>query len=160
MPGAVAQQLDLPASVRGALGVRYQGWQLSSLYPDVAESLRARTAGGPLNLVRGDFDGNGEDDIAILVEYRRPQSSGDALVDVVAFLAKESHHEMLVIEGPDPHIGKQYIRAIPRGSRGYDLNTNTDFVYERDAIGVEFEGTGGHTWIYRNGRFVSVWTSD
>ena len=157
---AAAQQLDIPRPVSSMLRAKYPGWQLSPLYPDVVEAVRAQQRRGPLNLIRGDFDGNGEIDLAMLIEYGRKRQTETGVVEVVVVLRKNSRHEMSVLEGPDAHIGKKYIRLIRRGSPGYDLDTNTNFVYKQDSIGVEFAGTGGHAWVYRNGKFVSIWTSD
>jgi hypothetical protein len=157
MTSAVGQPRELSARVRATITAKYPDWRISRLDPAVTQLVRTGQPEGPLNVVYGDFDGNGTGDIAVLIEYTEP--SGTRQAQVLALLNDGTRHSMFPL-GADRHSSDQYLRLIRRGSRGYDLNTITDFVYERDAIGVEFEGKGGHAWLYRNGQFVAIWTSD
>jgi hypothetical protein len=155
-----AEQRGLPRSIQAQIDVEYPGWRVSSVEPTVAASLRLANASDEVNVIRGDFDGNGRPDYAVLIEYPLSDRQAISGVQVLALFAEHTGYKLLALERPHAHFPNQYVRLIRRGSRGYDLARNMEFRYERDAIGVEFEGEGGHAWVYRLGKFVSIWTSD
>lgn len=133
----VAQSLIAPPdAVRAQLDAGCPAWRLAPVMPEVAEEIRGRTPSWPPNLIPGDFDANGQVDVAALVQCRDR-------VELLAFLATGSGFDRHVVEpaqSPDP---RQFLHLIRKE-------------YGRDAIGVEYDAVGGHAWIFRDGTWRSV----
>jgi len=125
-----------PDAVRKDLDAICQGWQLAPVIPEIAEEIRTRTPTWPPNLLPGDFNGDGNIDVAVLIECKGSSQ-------LVAFLSNESGFSKEVLEKPQPYDARQFLHLIRRE-------------YEHDAIGVEFEAIGGHAWVFRNNRWESI----
>ena len=89
------------------------------------------------NLIPGDFNSDGQTDVAVLIECK-------GSVQLVAFLSNGSGFSKEVLEKPQPYDP----RAVPAPDSRSE--------YEHDAIGVEYEAVGGHAWVFRDGRWQSV----
>ena len=128
--------IAVPDTVRKELDSVCAGWQLAPVTPEIAEEIKTRTPTWPPNLLPGDFNRDGEVDVAVLIEC-----NGSA--QLVAFLSTGSGFSKQVLEKPQPYDPREFLHLI-RGE------------YERDAIGVEYEAVGGHAWVFRDGRWQSV----
>ena len=128
--------IAVPDPVRKELDSLCTGWQLAPVMPEIAEEIRTRTPTWPPNLLPGDFNGDGQTDVAVLIEC-----SGSA--QLVAFLSKESGFSRYVLEKPQPYDPRQFLHLIRKE-------------YEYDAVGVEYEAIGGHAWVFRDGRWQSL----
>ena len=128
--------IAVPDPVRKDLDSMCNGWQLAPVMPEIAEEIRTRTPTWPPNLLPGDFNGDGQTDVAVLIEC-----SGSA--QLVAFLSKESGFSRYVLEKPQPYDPRQFLHLIRKE-------------YEHDAVGVEYEAIGGHAWVFRDGRWQSL----
>ena len=128
--------IAVPDPVRKELDSVCSGWQLAPVMPEIAEEIRTRTPTWPPNLLPGDFNGDGQTDVAVLIEC-----SGS--VQLAAFLSKESGFSMHVLEKPQPYDPRQFLHLIRKE-------------YEHDAVGVEYEAIGGHAWVFRDGRWQSL----
>ena len=128
--------IAVPDPVRKELDSVCTGWQLAPVMPEIAEEIRTRTPTWPPNLLPGDFNGDGQTDVAVLIEC-----SGSA--QLVAFLSKESGFSKHVLEKPQPYDPRQFLHLIRKE-------------YEHDAVGVEYEAIGGHAWVFRDGRWQSL----
>lgn len=126
VPDAVRQQLDTVCA----------GWQLAPVLPEIAEEIQTRTPTWPPNLLPGDFNGDREVDVAVLLECK-------GSVQLAAFVSRGSGFSMEVLEKPQPHDLRQFLYLIRKE-------------YGRDAIGVEYEAIGGHAWVLRDGKWQSV----
>jgi hypothetical protein len=130
------QMIAVPDAVRKELDGLCSGWQLAPVIPEIAEEIKTRTPGWPPNLLPGDFNGDREVDVAVLIECRGASQ-------LVAFLGGAAGFSASILEKPAPYDPRQFLHLI-RGE------------YEHDAIGVEFEAIGGHAWVYRANRWQSV----
>ena len=128
--------IAVPDPVRKELDSVCTGWQLAPVMPEIAEEIRTRTPTWPPNLLPGDFNGDGQTDVAVLIEC-----GGSA--QLVAFLSKESGFSTHVLEKPQPYDPRQFLHLIRKE-------------YEHDAVGVEYEAIGGHAWMFRDGRWQSL----
>lgn len=137
-----AQDVALPDAVRRQIGAAHPGWKLAAVMPEVEREIRERTPAWPPNMILGDFDGNKQTDIAVLVEYPDTAVIGGRAVQLLAFLNTGKAFTMFVLEKAAPHDLRQFLHVI-RDAR------------EGDAIGVEYEAIGGHAWSYRNGKWQS-----
>jgi hypothetical protein len=128
--------IPVPVAVRQDLDSACAGWRMAPVTPEIEAEIRTRTPSWPVNLIPGDFNGDGQADVAILVECK-------GSVQLEAFLATSAGFAKQVLEKPQPLDPRQFLHLI-RGE------------YEHDAIGVEYEAIGGHAWVYRDGRWQSV----
>jgi len=128
--------ISAPEAVRKELDSVCAGWQLAPVLPEIAEEIRTRTPTWPPNLLPGDFNGDGQVDVAVLIECR-----GSA--QLVAFLSSGSGFSKQVLEKPQAYDPREFLHLIRKE-------------YEHDAIGVEYEAIGGHAWVFRDGRWQSV----
>ena len=128
--------LAVPAAVRTELDMVCQGWRLAPVLPEIAGEIKTRTPTWPPNLLPGDFNGDGQTDVAVLVEC-------NGTAQLVAFLSSGPGFSKQVLEKPQPYDPREFLHLI-RGE------------FERDAIGVEYEAIGGHAWVFRDGRWQSV----
>jgi len=125
-----------PEAVAKELGATCAGWQLAPVIPEIAEEIKTRTPGWPPNLLPGDFNGDGQVDVAVLVECKGSSQ-------LIAFLGKGEGFSKEVLEKPQPYDARQFLHLIRQE-------------YEHDAIGVEFEAIGGHAWVFRDNRWQSI----
>lgn len=133
---AIQALIAPPPAVRAALDETCSGWQLAPVIPEIAEEIKIRTPNWPPNLLPGDFNGDGQADVAVLMECK-----GNS--QLLVFTASGSGFTREVLENPQPYDARQFLHLIRKE-------------YEHDAIGVEFEAIGGHAWVFRDRRWVSV----
>ena len=128
--------IAVPAQVRAMLDAACPSWRLSAVLPEISDEIRNRTPSWPPNLIPGDFDANGQVDVAVLVECGEK-------VELLAFLASGSGFNKHVIEPSQAVDPRQFVHLIQNE-------------YGRDAIGVEYLAIGGHAWVYRDGVWRSI----
>lgn len=133
---AAQTMIAVPAAVRADLDADCAGWRLAPVMPEIEAEIRERTPAWPANLVPGDFDGDRQADVGMLVECK-------GTVQLLVFVATSSGFSKQVLEKPQPHDLRQFLHLIRQE-------------YEHDALGVEYEAIGGHAWVFRNGRWQSL----
>ena len=129
-------QIAPPAAVRADLDALCKGWQLAPVTPEIAAEIKTRTPSWPPNLLPGDFNGDGQVDVAVLIEC-------DGTSQLIAFLSSGSGFSKQVLEKPQPYDAREFLHLVRKE-------------YEHDAIGVEYEAIGGHAWVFRDNRWQSV----
>jgi len=133
---AAQTMIGVPDPIRRELDAMCKGWQLAPVTPEIAEEIKTRTPTWPPNLLPGDFNGDGQTDVAVLIEC-----NGSA--QLAAFLSNGSGFSKEVLEKPQPYDPREFLHLIRNE-------------YQHDAIGVEYEAVGGHAWVLRDGRWQSV----
>jgi hypothetical protein len=133
---AMQSLIAVPDAVRQELDTICAGWQLAPVLPEIAEEIKTRTPTWPPNLLPGDFNGDGQVDVAVLLECK-------GNVQLAAFLSRESGLSKEILEKPEPHDPRQFLHLIRKE-------------YGHDAIGVEYEAVGGHAWVFRDRKWRSV----
>lgn len=153
-------ELSLPVSLSSALDHRFRGWHFLKVDDDITSFLRENVS--PLvrtDLISGDFDGNGLSDYAALIEHRKVHDNSAGVdepsVALVVFLRTAAGYKMNAID-PDGN----YLALMKGGEWDYDYETQQYFTYPHDAIFTGVFEKGGSSYIYENGRFRSIITSD
>jgi len=153
----------LPESVKSVLDRRFPGWRFSEVSGEVQQFLRERHPGALPNLIKGDFDGNGQTDYAVLIEHGNFDRRGKAfgrVVELLAFLRRGSGYKLFTLERTSPANPELYLTLAGKGAEGHDFHAGRNFRYPNDSIGFDFFGKAGGTYIYRRGKFRYVYKSD
>jgi hypothetical protein len=133
---SLQSMIAVPDAVRTDLDTLCADWRLAPVLPEIAEEIQTRTPTWPANLLPGDFNGDGEIDVAVLVECR-------GRVQLAAFVSSSRGYSMTILEQPQPLDPRQFLHLIRKE-------------YPHDAIGVEYEAIGGHAWVYSAGKWRSI----
>ena len=151
---------DLPLPIKVLLNRNFPGWS----FPEISEDdcYDVRESGGLdayAQMIKGDFNGDGLEDYAVLIQQSaEANDKGIArplIVNIVAFFRKPGGYEMHLVTSE----GGSALILMHKGESDYDYEAQRDFMYPRDSIfsGV---GMGGTSYIYENGRFRALTTSD
>ncbi len=110
------------------------------------------------NFIKGDWNGDGKIDYAVLIEQGKLKNSQDEVIEersfIIAFVRTQKRFKHCTLEGGD------YIQVFKKGVKDYDYESDKDFIYKNDSI---FAGSGeccGSSYIWRKGKFVEIVTSD
>lgn len=158
-----AETVQVPRAVRSALDERFPGWRFSQADEEVRRFFGERLPGARPDLIRGDFDGDGRTDYAVLVEHGNFDRRGktfDRVVERLAFLKRGSGYRLFVLERNSPADSELYLTLARKGEEGRDFHTGRKFRYPNDSIRVSNFGKSGGTYVYRGGRFRYVYESD
>lgn len=142
-----ADAASISKSCKAALNSRLQGWQLARVTKEVS-----KVAKGQFNPVIGigDFDGDGRNDEAILVQH-----AGQTKVAVC--LVTASGTRLVVIEEP---YCSDYLFISKAGSEQYDHETGKTEVIKNDGISVFCFESAGATYLYDGQAFRKLIFSD
>jgi hypothetical protein len=100
----------------------------------------------------GDFDGNGYQDTAILIEYGENLSEGLAIC-----LVKKRRVEFYLIEEPSC---ADYLNVAAKGAKYYDWEDEVKRSYPYDTVGTVCHEKAGTSYLYKSkaqrGWFVPI----
>jgi hypothetical protein len=154
------QTPELPLPIKVLLNRNFPGWS----FPEVSEDDcgAVRECGGLeayAQMIKGDFNADGLQDYAVLIQQSaEANDKGVAkplFVHIVAFFRKPSGYKMHLVTSE----GGSALILMRKGETDYDYESERDFTYPRDSIfsGI---GMGGTSYIWENGRFRALTTSD
>ncbi|MBX7257022.1 MAG: hypothetical protein K1Y02_11730 [Candidatus Hydrogenedentes bacterium] len=148
----------LPEVVRASLDKRLGTWSLAYPSDEVVDMLETHFGGRrqDLALLRADFDGDDELDIAVLV---RQQGKEKDTLHLLAFLRRgDSYKEYPLFTGSPS--GDLYLRLAQKGSRAHDFDADRDFVYDHDTVVFCHFEKAATSYVYKDGAFTAVLTED
>lgn len=153
-----AQSIELPDACKKILDKNYRGWKLAGIQKDTIDYLRENNFPYQPNLVKGDWNGDGKIDYAVLIEHGklkniRGESIGNRRL-MIAFVRAENSYKYFSFDGAD------YITLIKQGSEDYDYETDKTFRYKTDAIFVGFWEKAGVSYVWKSKKFIIIVTSD
>jgi hypothetical protein len=150
----------LPHPIKVLLDKNFPGWQFPAISDDDCQAVKSW--GGKdafAQLIQGDFDGHGRLDYAVLIEV---ESGTDDLglvsrpaVYIIAFLATRKEYRMRMVT----HEGGGCLQLMRKGDGYYDYHDQREFTYSHDTI-FSGAGMGGISYLYENGKFRAIITSD
>jgi hypothetical protein len=166
LPGTVNGSVKsgrLPEAIRSILNKRFPGWSFSEVSSDVQLFFKERFPGSLPNLIKGDFDGNGQMDYAVLIEHSNFDKSGadfDHVVEKLAFLRRGARYKLYVLEENAPANIELYLNLAKKGAESRVFTTQRKFRYPNDSISVSYFEKAGGAYIYQKGKFRYVYESD
>ncbi len=151
---------QLPSIVRAELDKRFPGWRFPKVDEGIHRYLRENiSADTRPEFISGDFDGNGQLDYAVMIEHGVAlNEDGNPVghnIYVVAFLKYGGKLKFYMVED-----GGEYITLIKKGEKGYDYETDKNFIYKNDALFSGYFEKAGVSHIYEKGKFRGITTSD
>ena len=153
-------EISLPASMKSSLDRRFPGWSYLPVEEEVRTFLKEYVSEyARPDIIKGDFDGNGLVDYAVLIEEKTtlPKKANAEMrkARVVVFLTKAAGFQIKLL---DPEGA--YLVLLRRGDWDYSYDTSEYFTYQNDAIFTGIFEKGGTSHVYEKGRFRSIITSD
>ena len=154
----LAEQIPLP--IKSALDRKFQGWKFVEASNDIRKFLREHiSAEARPEIIRGDFDGNGQLDYAVLIAHSRVLKdgfkAGDEHIFIAAFLKKRDRYKLYVLDEAG-----EYLTLGRKGANGYDFYANKKFEYANDAIQVWIFEKAGWSYVYEKGKFRYIYMVD
>jgi hypothetical protein len=151
---------ELPRPIEVLLDRNFPGWQFPSVSDDDCQSVKSWGGRDAFpQLIQGDFDGDGRLDYAVLIEEESGTDDRGLVnrpdVYIVAFLAKRNEYRMRIVT----HEGGGCLQLMRKGDRDYDYEAQREFTYVHDTI-FSGMGMGGTSYLYENGKFRAIITSD
>jgi len=150
----------LPTPIKVLLDKRFSGWEFPEISDDDCQIVKQ--TGGPdayPELIQGDFDGDGRLDYAVLIEESSNNHEKGIVVYpdiyIVAFLNRHQGYKMTIVT----REGGGCLQVMPKGEGDYDYEAEREFTYSNDTIMSGF-GMGGTSYLYENGKFRAIITSD
>ena len=151
---------ELPHPIKVLLDRNFPGWQFPAVSDGDCQSVKSWGGKDAFpQLIHGDFDGDGRLDHAVLIEEESGVNERGLVtypnVYIVAFLARRNEYRMRIVTNE----GGGCLQLMRKGDRDYAYDTQREFTYSNDTIfsGV---GMGGSSYLYENGKFRAVITSD
>ncbi len=141
---------QIPKSIESALDKRFPGWKLAEVSEEIRQFLMQHSAEACPNLIRGDFDGNGQLDYAILIIHGPTPNLQQS---IVGFLRKGNRFKLYVLE-TNPASPARYLLLAKNNTTGHDFHDVGNFKYANDSI--ELFGQHHLSYIYENGKFTFV----
>lgn len=151
---------ELPRPIKVLLDRNFPGWQFPAVSDEDCQAVKSWGGKDAFpQLIYGDFDGDGLLDYAVLIEEDsgtddRGMVSRPA-VYIVAFLAGRKDYRMRIVT----HEGGGCLQLMRQGDVGYDYDSQCEFTYSNDTI-FSGMGMGGSSYLYQNGKFRAIVTSD
>lgn len=110
------------------------------------------------NLIRGDWNGDGRMDYAVLIEQGKLKNTANEIIEdrrlLIAFVKNRKGFRYSQFDGGD------FIQLMKKGAKDYDYNTGKDFRYKTDAIFSGIWEKSGVSYVWEKGKFVEIVTSD
>lgn len=160
-PPRASQEHELPTTIRLKLDEKFPGWRFAPISDEIRQATKEYLSpDSQLDLIKGDFDGNGESDYALLIEHGdRFDGDGNFAgrnVFIVAFLKKGDEYKFYPV---DSEAG-DYLMLRKKGEGSYDFDTQRQFTFANDAIDSVIFEKAATSYVYENGKFRAIITGD
>lgn len=132
---------DIAPQESSALDRSHPGWDLQSNYGT--------------NLVRGDFDGNGDVDLGAHINY--PDSTKQLIQAIVVVFNHSDSSTVRVMESADELYS---LGVLANGTTECEVHTDKCWTLETDVLSVGYEEKAGWVYLWENGSFEMVVTGD
>ena len=150
-----AMAYELPAECKKILDTKFSGWKPAKPIEGVAEYFKTEKITNEPNLTTGDWNGDGMQDVAALIEYAvNNETTKERKVWTIAFIKTAKGYSYYKLEGGD------YLQTVKKGEKDFNVETNKKFIHKTDAIFSGIWEKSGTVYIWDKTKFKSVITSD
>jgi hypothetical protein len=151
-----AMAYELPAECKKILDSKFSGWKLAKPSDEVAAYYAKEKITNAPNLTMGDWNGDGKQDYAVLIEYGGKKAENKLIKDIwiIAFIKTANGYNQYKLEGGD------YIQTVKKGKKDFNAETQKTFTHKTDAIFSAIWEKSGTAYIWSKTKFKTVITSD
>ncbi len=156
LPTSASAQTDvpvIPAAVKECLDRNYPGWRLDPVSAEIQRFFSKRGLQHSPNWVTGDFDDDGTLDYAVKIVAR------GKLYILECLSRQDGVEDRVLVSGPGP-APEVYLAFYRKGDRAFDFEREQFFKIEKDSLEVGYFGKASVVFIYDNGTFREIATSD
>jgi len=147
---------ELPPLCKTILDLNFSGWKMHEPVEGVSEYFKTEKIANAPNLTTGDWNKDGLQDVAVLIEYGSEKVDDKMMPTVwtIAFIKSQKGYSHFKLEGGD------YLQTVKKGKKDFNVETNKSFVHKTDAIFSGIWEKSGTAYIWDKTKFKSVITSD
>ena len=148
----------IPEGIKSILDNDYPGWTRPKLN-ELWEIARWKKEQASPNEIWGDFNGDGLRDCVLQIVFSVPSDTEKKRI-ILAFLQRDHIFNKMVLEtSPIDKSRDITLDLIKKGSqrRYFDWHTREDktFIFQADAIKVEYSADESITYYWRDGKFTT-----
>lgn len=145
-----AQTPELDKAARSILAHKFSSWGPAEIRQEIVEYYKVSRSWERPDRIAGDWNGDGRQDLAVLLQHRQDASKRILLV----LLRSARGYNTYILEPDD------CLMSIKKGEAGYDFETGRKFRYRNDAIFSYIFEKAGTSYIWEKNRFRGIVTSD
>ena len=148
---AILKKQDIiPPAIREQLDKTYLGWRPHQVDPDALKFFKDNYPGNP-TVARGDFNGDGLEDVGLLIDQ------GKQCLLIIAHRTQGTENYSIFHFDQD---GADYILVSRKGKGGYDHNTGKGFIFPNDSVEVNWFEKAAKAYVFKGGNYFEAQTSD
>ncbi len=144
-----AQKPRLPDEIRADLTRHTGNWRFAANRTSDGEHCTTRVA--------GDFDGNGLTDYAVYIEASK--GTRETRWRLIVYLQKDGGFERRTLERTLTEA-ERCLHLFRKGTKDYNYETGKYFRYQHETVGLIYPAKAGSSYVYWQGRFYRITTSD
>lgn len=145
-----AQSVKLPNECKKILDKRFQSWKMAEIEPSIIEYFQRERSFEQPNLIKGDWNGDGKTDYAVLLENKN--KAEDKII--VVLMRSKGNYKNYILDAAD------CLMSVKKGKKDFDLVAKKSFRYKNDAIFSYFWEKAGSSYVFEKGKFRAIGTSD
>jgi len=145
-----AQSIKLPSECQKILKTKFRSWKMANVPDEIKDYYKRERAFELANLIKGDWNGDGKTDYAILLDNK---ANVERRIILVLMKAKRSYKSYFL-------DGSDCIMSAKKGQKDYSFDTGKNFRYKNDAIFNYIWEKAGVTYVWEKGKFGIITTSD
>jgi hypothetical protein len=140
-----------PLTVRAELDRDYPNWRLHRVDPDALRFLRSNSPSDTPTIARGDFNGDGTEDVGLLIDHET-----GCLLIIAHRIGGSDQYSIVHF----PADNADYILVSRKGKMGYDHNTGKGFTFPLDSVEVNWFEKAARAYVFKDGTYCVAQTSD
>jgi hypothetical protein len=152
---------ELPNEIKVILNTQYPGWQFVDnyyIFDFENEMLKKQRYSFDPNFIIGDFNEDANQDFAIQIAI--PRLSDSTELFLVFLLDSEGFKQHVLDSAQYYSKSDMYLWLSKKGTKGYNFDLDTSFVFPKDAVTIEYWERASVTYLYSRGSFERIITGD
>ena len=145
-----AQEPEIPKFLRNTLNSEFGSWKMAEIEQSISTYFKEKPGNQSPNFIKGDWNGDGMVDYALLVQRKSDSQKKMVLV----FVKDRRGFKRFFLEGFD------CLMLVKKGNTDYDFEAKKKFTHKNDAIMSYIWEKSGTSYIWEKNRFRAVLISD
>jgi hypothetical protein len=149
---AQSQQPEIPDDCSKILKTKFSGWKLAIIPDGITNYYKTERSFEQPNFIKGDWNGDEKIDYAVLLENKKDFEKRI----ILALIKTEIGFKDYILE----EVGYDCLMSQNKKTKAYNFETKKNFTFKNDAIFGYFWEKEGSSYIWEDGKFISITTSD